>query len=257
MKIEDHIKQSQFIINKARIVLKTADFCKSLLTMTTSRDGSLIVDTASCVTFDNWRYGYYNIPRGPFANITIPIETNTLVNTDKIGPKFTYHKSGWVVVGRERLPDLRIEATKFEETNGHLFTIMAKGFCSFKDTDLSNKKYFYVGPLIKNPLERIKIVAYAGKLEDFITVKDDIVIPANTPSIRFVRNIDGQEIECSFFRIILYNKYPVWIKLEYWLDFAPTANKEPSLHALVGWKQEAQDINNPFRMIGILGGADW
>ncbi len=254
----DWLLHNQKSFKKAKIAIKFNNTYKSLFILTTTKDKSLIIDPSAYANFGNWRVAHYTIPPAPVKNQQISPDKDSLVQCGMIGPKFTYHKSGWVTAGKTgKIEGLRIQATPLPAVVGHVFTIMFQGFEGFKDADISDKKYTYIIPLMPTNLNNLKIVGYAGPLENY-TVDENCIIPSNTRNIRLITKRGEQDIETTYIRIIFDDKSLIWLKLEFIPNFQPQKVKGPSVNAIVGWDQFiAQDKDKEFKMIGIAGGGDF
>lgn len=253
----DFVQDRQIPFRKARLVLKIGNDYKSIFLLTTTKDKSLIIDPSAYSNFGNWRIAYYTIPPAPVKNIDISPDKDSLIMCNDIGPKFTYHRSGWVVAGKTgRIDGLRIKATPLPDVDGHLFTIMAQGFEGFQNTDINDKSYVNFFPYIPQELYTLKIVGYMGTLES-LTFDKKLLIPKDEKNIRMAIERDGQKIEIIFIKIPFEDGTIKWLKLEIWPNHIPLKVKGPSLNAIFGWDQiKAHVKNEKVQMIGIMGGGD-
>jgi len=257
MKPAEYIKANQVPIKNVKLVIKNPTLVKSLLIFTVTRDGSLVVDPSPYFTPGNWRWGMYEIPAGRVDQDTVTMLPGTKQSDPNNGPKFTYHRSGWVTVGKTgHHENSRIKATPLAEASGHIFTLQTKGFQALKDADTTKKKYVYLAPVMPEPLDTLKIVASIGNLDDFVTDKSDPHYPKNNPNIRYVKIVGEEKIEVALFRITLDTGEEKWLMLEFWPNFPYNVNSaEPSLSLLTGWIQEdAMDKTKPVKCLGILAG---
>ncbi len=257
MNPRDYIRNNQTPIKHVKVVVRNNVLKKALFMFTVTKDGSMVFDPSPYFTVGNWRWGMYEIPPGRVEKDTVSMLSNTKQEDMNNGPKFTYHKSGWVTVGKTgHHTSSRILATPFATASGHIFTLQIKGFEALKDADTTRSKYVYLGPMMPDDLVTLKIVASIGKLEDFVTDRADPDHPHDDSNIRYVKVVNGQSIEVALFRIILDSGDEKWLMLEFWPNFPYNVNTNtPSLSLLTGWIQEdALDKSKPFRCLGILGG---
>jgi hypothetical protein len=252
--------QGQTPFKQAKFVVKANGEYKSLFMFTIGKDGSLIFNAGGYFLESNWRWGFFDVPPGRVGKVDVSmIKETTTRRIEGHGPKITYHLSGWMTTKLEghivddEIP--RIQATPLEEVSGHIFTMMIKGFGTFKQANPSSKKYTHVIVSPDKELQSIKVVGYFGKLEDLI--ENISVSAAEVPHVKMiVEQFEDYTTQVEFFRIIFDSGEERWLKLQFWPNFPYNqGNDAPSFSMLTGWKQELiWDETKEVRCLGLLAG---
>ncbi len=258
MKLGELIEKVTIPSKPVRVIIPVNGKHKALFFLGTTADGSLMVDPSIGCSFDNWRYSFCTVPRGKVQNISVPLDQKSMIESGKIGPKITYHKSGFVKVGKTKLLEpVSIWATPLDIAFGHLFTYQAKGFQGFNSVTTPNPKYSDIMPIIPAGLKTLKIVAHAGKLEHLIPTMDQVNISTLSRPNRIFEKDNGNLTEISLFKISIASR-DIWIKLTYIPNFILTQNPQPSINSLIGWDQDkADDLRKPLKFVAIAAGGDW
>lgn len=255
------VRKTQQPCNRVRVVLKNELFNKALFTILTLHDGSIVFDPSAYLKTGDWNYNEFVIPPGPFSEKDISAVSGTGYSFGDIGPKFTYHRSGWITAGkREHHEQRRIKAQAMIRTRGHIFTLELKGFGSFEDAKRPARDCLNLYPLIPAATRTVKIVGYLGRLNDFVA--PGVRIPAQpSMNVRLWMYRNGKVHECHLFSIRLANGAKKWLKLEYQLDNLATPHTDPTQPAaslIMGWNSsKAQNLSNEMRIMGLSTGAGW
>lgn len=258
--LQDILQQSQSPVRSAKIVVKSGEEYKSVLMFTLGNDGSLILNSGAYFLGGNWRWGFFDVPPGRVGKVNVPIvEESAATRLSGHGPKITYHLSGWMTtkleghISDQGIP--RVQANPLLEVSGHLFTIMAKGFNSFKTANLARSAYAHIPVSAGEELASLKIVGYLGKLEDLVggamANGDD---PSSVGTI--IEEVDGFRTENVFFRIDRSDGEERWLHLQFWPNFPYNeGSDQPSFSMLTGWKkEEISDPGRTARCLGLLAG---